>query len=262
MSAPPDQSPVASRIRRVLLTGAGAESLIPAMEQAGLEAVAEPSRAQVAVTYGGDGSLLGADRDYPLIPKLAIRRNGEFNKCPRHQDEVVLRRLAAGELQVTRLPRLTAWLRGRSIQGINDIVFHNTKVTSGVRYRVRIDGEQYAEEIVGDGIVMATPFGSSAYYRSITKSVFRVGMGLAFNNSTEAVNHLVLKECSEVEILVTRGPGVLVADNMLECVHVEAGDAITIRMGTSSAEILELDTLLCRDCRIAATGVAAGFRHV
>ena len=262
MSAPPDQSLAATPIRRVLLAGTGAESLIPALGAAGIEVVSDAAKAQVAITYGGDGSLLGADRDHPLIPKLAIRRNGEFVKCPRHRDEVVFRRLAAGELAVTRLPRLTAWLRGRSIQGINDIVFHNTKVTSGVRYRVRIDGEQYADEIVGDGIVMATPFGSSAYYRSITKSVFRVGMGLAFNNSTEAVNHLVLKECSEVEIVVTRGPGVLVADNMLECVQVEAGDSIKIRMGTTSAAILELDTLLCRDCLIAATGVPAGFRHV
>ncbi|MBI1290093.1 hypothetical protein GC173_02450 [bacterium] len=251
-----------ARRQQVILTGAGAETLLPVLESVGLAVTDDPTKARFVLVYGGDGSLLGADREFPNTPKLIIRRNGEFAKCSRHGDEMVLRRAAVGIPAVTLLPRLTAHVRGECIQGINDVVFHNTKVTSGVRYRIRIDEQTYAEEIVGDGIVVATPFGSSAYYRSITKSVFRVGMGLAFNNSTEAVNHLVLSDRSVVEVHVTRGPGVLVADNHLDPIPVDAGDLITIRMGTSAAEIWEIDTLTCRDCIQSATGVPAGFRHV
>ena len=50
-------------------------------------------------------------------------------------------------------------------------------------------------------------------YQSITHSIFRVGIGLAFSNSTEEVSHLVLSESSVIEIEVVRGPGILIADN-------------------------------------------------
>lgn len=248
--------------RHVLLCGTGSESLSEALAQVGLRLVDNSNEADLVVVYGGDGSLLGADRDFPDLPKLIIRRNGEFTKCPRHLDEVVLRRVVEGRHTITRLPRLEAVIGNQRLQGINDVVFHNLKVTSGVRYRVRIDDEIYGDEIVGDGVVVATPFGSSAYYRSITKSVFRVGLGLAFNNSTEAVNHLVLREESRVEIHVTRGPAVVVADNTLEPVPVDAGDVIAIQITPSAAEIWELSTLTCRDCVHTETKIPAGFRHV
>jgi NAD+ kinase len=248
-------------VSRVALVGEGADTLLPTLASAGLTSV-DPARAELVVVYGGDGSLLGADRDFPDLPKLVVRRSNEFNKCDHHQDAEVFRRVREGRVEISRLPRISATVGNRCVRGINDIVFHNTRVTSGVRYAVRIDSVLYAREIVGDGVVAATPFGSSAYYRSITKSVFRVGLGLAFNNSTEAINHLVLSDQSVVELEVTRGPGAVVADNVLVPIEVEAGDVIEIKISPQYAEIWELSTLLCRDCRGLVNGLPAGFRHI
>lgn len=250
------------KVRYVLLEGRDAEVLLPAIASAGLEVVDDVGRADCVVIHGGDGSLLGGDREHPDLPKFPVRRSGEVDKCPLHQDTRVFENLAAGLARETELPRLRGEAKGRVIHGINDIVFHNKRVTAGVRYRVFIDGEEYAHEIVGDGLVAATPFGSSAYYRSITNSVFRVGMGLAFNNSTEVVNHLVLCDRSVVEVEVLRGPALLVADNMLDPVELARGDRFSIRSSRETSVIWGLDNLLCHECKMKESGLPAGFRHV
>lgn len=247
---------------RVLLTGNDTGRLVDDLQALGLEVADSEQAADFVISYGGDGSFLGADRRYPDLPKLTIRRDADYEKCGEHGTRDVLRRILHGQQDITRLPRVTAIVGSRQIWGINDIVFHNALVPSAVRYRVRINGEPYSEEIVGDGLIVATPFGSSAYYRSITNSVFRVGMGLAFNNSTESITHLVLHPSAVIHVELTRGPGVVFADNMPDPLSVEGGDHIEFRLSSHEAEIYEISTLLCRRCREKATGKAAGFRHV
>lgn len=259
---PRKSTPGAAGPHRVLVVGRDRRLLLPHVEEAGFELVDTPAEADFVITYGGDGSLLGADRDFPNLPKLAIRNNEEYIKCEDHHDLEVLRKVRRGVHSVRLLPRLRADAKGRTLSGINDVVFHNAHFTAAVRCRVRIDGKSYSDEIVGDGIVVATPFGSSAYYRSITTSVLRVGLGLAFNNSTEAVNHLVLDAKSVIEVEVTRGPGQVMADNSPEQIAVDRGDILTIRMGDDAAEIWEIETLLCKACRFRDSGKPAGFRHV
>lgn len=249
-------------VRRVVLTGEGAETLLGDIEAAGLEVVTDSSDADLVISYGGDGSLLGCDRQYPHLPKMPVRRNHETIKCPVHENRAVFKRVVQGQSPVTYLPRLRVEVRGKVLYAINDIVFRNALVTAGVRYRVKIDGTAYSGEIVGDGVIVATPFGSSAYYRAITKSVIRTGVGLAFNNSTEAINHLVLKDEAEIEIEITRGPAVVVADNMCDPIEISRGDLLQVRMSMGCAAVWELGALTCNDCIDRATGRGAGYRHV
>ena len=98
-----------------------------------------------------------------------------------------------GRAPRTEFMKIEAETKGQRLVGINEVLIHNAQVTSAVRYLVWIDDEALTHEIVGDGLVVATPFGSTGYYRSITHSTFQVGLGLAFNNSTEPLDHLVLR---------------------------------------------------------------------
>ena len=118
-----------------------------------------------------------------------------------------------------------------------------------MRYDVRIDGELYGQEIVGDGVGVSTVHGSTAYYRSITHSIFRTGIGLAFSNSTELVNHLVLPEDSVINIKIIRGPGELTADNAPEMPLVKDGSECEIRMSDLKAEMAGLNFFMCPECR-------------
>lgn len=228
---------------RVILIGQGAEQIRQMVTEAGLEIV--ESDPQACICFGGDGTLLGAERDYPGLPKIPIRkymiRDGKPDPDPRKS----LRRVAAGNQHTNHLPKLQAITAGRRFLALNDIIIHNADIVSAVRYRVEVDEVEFFGEIVGDGLVASTPFGSSAYYRSITNSVIHVGIGLAFNNCTEPVNHLVLSPESRIRISVTRGPAVLAADNNPCQVPLEEDDVVEISVSEEQAVIWEIENLLC-----------------
>ncbi|MBQ9786970.1 MAG: hypothetical protein IJW33_02235 [Lentisphaeria bacterium] len=201
------------------------------------------------VTYGGDGALLGAEREFPGVPKLPLRDAETAPTCAAHQPENVIRSFIDGKLALTELPRLTASADCGKLTGINDLLIHSAEFTSALRCRVFIDGELYASEVVGDGICFASVHGSTAYYRNIARGVFRVGVGLAFSNSTEAVNHLVLPETSEVTVEILRGPGLVMADNDPRKLQLEVGEKVTLCQNGRPALIWGLEGFMCQFCR-------------
>lgn len=204
---------------------------------------------ELIVTYGGDGALLGAERDFPDIPKLPLRDAATAPTCGEHQAEKIIRAFMDNQLTMTRLPRLQAVTPHGTLTGINDLVIHSFEPTSALRYRVLIDGKLYANEVVGDGVCFSSVHGSTAYYRSITRGVFQLGVGLAFSNSTESVDHLVLSEKSIVTVEILRGPGLVMADNDPHKITVEVGESITLKQTDEYAMIWNLDGFMCPRCR-------------
>lgn len=226
-------------MKRVLVLGHDRGSLLPWVEECGLEVVDD--RPDVVITWGGDGLLLGSERDWPGVPKLPLRNSRHGNKCEPHEIREALRHLQSGNLRVTRHTKVRAEVDGQERVGLNDVLIHNSRPTSTVRYNVWIDGVPFGDdEIVGDGVVVATPFGSTAYYRSITRSVFRGGLGLAFNNSTEPIDHLVLPEEARIRVRITRGPALVTADNNPFSLPLEEGDEVLIERHSEEAILLGL----------------------
>ena len=209
-----------------------------------------PEEADMIIVYGGDGSLLGAERLYPGVLKYPIRDSETAPLCPLHSLEKQFPLFLENKLERATLPKLMATIDGgEKLYAINDIFLHNRIRTSALRYKVWIDGVLYAREIVGDGLGVATVHGATAYYRSITRSVFRVGIGLAFSNSTELVNHLVLPETSVINIKIIRGPGELTVDNAPDMPLVKDGAECEIRMSDLKAEMAGLNFFMCPECR-------------
>jgi NAD+ kinase len=192
------------------------------------------------ISVGGDGTLLQAERKYPGLPKLPIRSSETSRKTHDHKVEHLLEKLAAGGLVEIRQMKISAVCGERKLYGLNEVIVHNELVTSAIRYRVAINGSDHSGDIIGDGLLVATPFGSTAYYRSITHSIFQVGIGLAFNNSTEPLDHLVLAEDSIICVTVLRGPAVVAADNDPHWIHIAPGKSVTVQKATESAIILAL----------------------
>ena len=205
---------------------------------------------ELVIAHGGDGTLLWSERDYPGIPKLPIRDARTAPQCKSHSYDAVLDALIKDELEAAVLPKLEAVYNGQRMVALNDIFVHNLERASALRYQVLIDNELYANEIVGDSVGVATVHGSTAYYRSITHSVFRVGMGLAFSNSTEEINHLVISENSEVAIRVFRGPALMIADNSPKMLEIPEHGEVVIRQAPEKAYIYGLKGFMCPECRV------------
>jgi NAD+ kinase len=236
--SPEASLPVETAMRRILVLGSGAGDVVPLVREAGFSVVSDAP--DVVLTYGGDGLLLHSEREWPGVPKLPLRNSHRGRKCDPRAVHEALERLARGDLVAVRQTKVRADVRGITRVGLNDIIVHNSRPTSTVRCRVRIDGEPFGGEVVGDGVVVATPFGSTAYYRSITRSIFHAGLGLAFNNSTEPVDHVVLPESAEIRVVITRGPALVAADNDPDPVPLEEGDEVVIRRHDAQAVILKL----------------------
>jgi len=234
---------------KIKLLGKNLDDIRPLLARFGLEET--ESDFELIVTHGGDGALLGAERDFPGVPKLPLRDAATAPTCREHSAARRLEKFVGGRSTLTRLPKvLGVTPSGDRICGINDVFLHSASHTSALRYRVKIDGELYAAEVVGDAVGIASVHGSGAYYRSITHSVFRVGIGLAFSNSTESVDHMVLDSGSRIGIEVVRGPGLLAADNDPRELPVAEGESVTLSMSGDAAFVWDLADFMCRHCRL------------
>ena len=234
--------------KRIRLIGKNLDDIIPKLLERGFEPVEEGF--ELVVAHGGDGTLLRAEREYPGIPKLPLRDARTAPLCRDHDHDRQLDDFLAGKLRLKRLPKLEGLAEGSKRIALNDIFIHNLDRLSALRYQVRIDGELYANEIVGESVGVATVHGSTAYYRSITHSIFRVGIGLAFSNSTEEVDHLVLPETAEIEVKVMRGPALLASDNDPALIEIPEGGEVVIRKSPGEALIYGLDNFMCAKCRM------------
>ncbi len=201
----------------------------------------------VVVCYGGDGTLLAAERQWPGVPKIPIRNSRRGNRCIEHPAATVIDRLAKGGLVETSYSKLECTVLradqpkpATGIIAMNEVNVHMARINSALRFKMSIDGEAYKSgvEILGDGFVISTPFGSTAYFNHITRGFFHSGIGVAFKSTSEHTNHVIVPEESTVRILITRGPGILTYDNSSEYVELFEGDELVAKKYDKPAVVL------------------------
>jgi NAD+ kinase len=172
------------------------------------------------------------------VPKVPIRNSRRGKRCIAHPPAAVIERLARNELVRTEYMKIevhVGHVNGEAepfrLTAMNEFNVHMGRINSAVRFAVWIDDEPYndGQEILGDGFVISTPFGSTAYYNQITRGVFHKGLGLAFKHTTEHTNHVVAPEDATIRVLITRGPAVLGCDNATEYYELNAGHELVAR---------------------------------
>jgi NAD+ kinase len=133
-----------------------------------------PEGIDVLVTLGGDGTLLRGARflDGHAAPILGVNmgRLGFLTECSVTDLDRALRCVAAGEFTTESRLVLAAVLTDRAgverrFRALNDVVLHKGGKARVLRLDVEIDG-QAVGRYVADGIIVATPTGSTAYSMS------------------------------------------------------------------------------------------------
>ena len=234
--------------------------LQPLLEERGLRVVLDEEDADIIVCYGGDGTLLDAAHHANGTILWPVRDEQTAPLCPEHSLDSQIKAMLEGRLHYSEIELLKGQSvvgpivepgpkSGDTLHGMNDIFIHSANQATALRYSVYIDDKLYAKEVVSDAVGVATRHGATAYYRNITHSIFRVGIGLAFSNSTETVDHIVLDERSTVKIQILRGPAVMTADNETAPNVINTGDVVTIAMSGKYVRTLGLDIFMCPECR-------------
>ncbi|MFC1733932.1 hypothetical protein ACFL6I_26825 [candidate division KSB1 bacterium] len=197
---------------------------------------------EVVFSHGGDGTLILSEFYYPGVPKLPFRSSAVCKLCSPLTNEEVSEQFNAGQYSEVSLPKLDVSAHGVTLHAVNDVIVHNFDPRHAMRYRVSVNHKQRINHgIIGDGVVVATPLGSSGYYRSITGSIFSSGIGLAFNNSTEQFDHIVLNKEDIITILITRGPARVYADNQEEFLDLAEGDSVEIKNSSQVARLIKVN---------------------
>lgn len=128
----------------------------------------------MVIVVGGDGSLLGAARALARhnVPVLGINRGslGFLTDIRPDELEVKVAEVLDGHFKVENRFLLQAEVRrhGEAIgQGdaLNDVVLHPGKSTRMIEFEMHIDG-QFVCSQKADGLIVATPTGSTAYAMS------------------------------------------------------------------------------------------------
>jgi NAD+ kinase len=197
----------------------------------------------VVISIGGDGTALYAERVYPGIPRVMIRHSKICKKCEEHDFSEVLNALKKKNYRIKEEIKVEGIVNddpSKKLVGLNEIGIHHRNPTKTIRLRVEVNGNVIADEVIGDGIVVATPYGSTAYFYSICRKKFSKGLGIAFNNSREGRRSVIVSDDSRVKVKVLRGYGLMTADNNEIMIPVKSGDTILIKKSKQKARIIKL----------------------
>ncbi|MCL2740616.1 MAG: NAD(+)/NADH kinase [Oscillospiraceae bacterium] len=138
--------------------------------ECGLEGIADGMDAAVAI--GGDGTFISVakallGRGVPLLG-VNLGRLGFLTEVEPGEVGWAVSRLAVGDYRIEERILLDVRVHGPdgrllfSGPALNDFSMHRGSAYKVLRLGVRIDGE-LMDEVSGDGIIVATPTGSTAY---------------------------------------------------------------------------------------------------
>ena len=222
---------------KLLIYGHKNEEIIKKVEKAGFDIV--ENNPDIVAVVGGDGTLMKSEKDYPEIPKFILQKSKTAKKGHDLSPEEILEKLKNKEYKIEDEIKIEASNDGKKIVGLNEIIVHNVDPRQAIRYEIFINGKKACREVIGDGVVVSTVYGSTGYYRAITGSFFELGIGVAFNNSTEQSDHMVLKEDSEIIVKITRGKAIAYADNSDEEIILDDNDELLIKKYKNKAKIVK-----------------------
>lgn len=227
------------------LLDAGAEVIPEDVLQA-----AEVDRAEAIVVLGGDGLMMRAANAYPGVPLLGINFGnvGFLALVERRDWQTAIQALLAGDFQIQEGATLSATLlrqNQRVPQGsaINDVV-----VRSGTRMvdiEIYIDG-QYVNTYPGDGMIVATPHGSTAYGMAAGGPILTAGVrGFAIvpiSCHSPIRTPFVVSEEATVEMVVANAHEASLILDGREQERLEQWDSISVTRGNEAFRLVTLDS--------------------
>ncbi len=117
------------------------------------------------ITLGGDGTVLRNVHELPETPILGINLGGRgflADVSPENSLEAI-DKLIEDDLKTYERTKLSVKINGKKIgDALNEGVVRLKDPSTMIKSKVIMDGEE-VEKLVGDGIIISTPTGSTAY---------------------------------------------------------------------------------------------------
>ena len=122
--------------------------------------------ADVVVVTGGDGSLLRAAPGAAMAGKpllgINLGRVGYLASAEKGSLEKVAEQLLSGDYTINEHLMLSTVCDGKTVLALNDVVISRSEMGRILEFSLYVDDE-YVDTYTADGMVIATPTGSTAY---------------------------------------------------------------------------------------------------
>ena len=176
------------------------------------------TQSELVITIGGDGTILNAarsiaDEDVPLVG-INIGRLGFLADVSPDDFETALDKILDGEyLKAERFMLSASVQRENEVlfnsDALNDVVMHVRDVARMIDFETRVNG-QFVNHQRADGLIVATPTGSTAYALSSGGPILHAGLQaialVPICPHTLSNRPLVVKADAVIEIIVGHNP--------------------------------------------------------
>lgn len=171
----------------------------------------------IVMVLGGDGTILGVARELvgrsnaPIIG-INIGNLGFLSSVEISGIDIAMEKLKSGKFEVQKRMMLECNLAMKEIENrrnaLNDIVVARGTLSRMVKFQVFIDGKRYYS-FKGDGLIIATPTGSTAYSFSAGGPFVYPDVDVITVTpicpQTKGMQTIVLNSDSEIEIMAENG---------------------------------------------------------
>jgi NAD+ kinase len=195
----------------------------------------------LAVVLGGDGTMLGIARQLARYgtPLVGINqgRLGFITDVPVGQFAEALEPMLAGDFEVEHRSMLEGGVerdgdRIFSAEALNDVVVSRSHTASMMEVRVEI-GAEFMANLRADGLILASPTGSTAYALSAGGPILHPGIAgwvlTPIASHTLSNRPIVLPDVAEVAIEIVAGLDASVNFDMQSLASLLPGDRIRVQ---------------------------------
>jgi NAD+ kinase len=220
-------------------------SLYPTLKMADIG-----KQCDLGVVIGGDGTMLGIGRQVAQygLPLIGINqgRLGFITDIPLEHFEQTLKPMLLGQFEEEQRSMLHAkvWRDKHCVFdafAMNDVVVNRGATSGMVELRIEVDGRFVATQRA-DGLIVATPTGSTAYSLSAGGPLMHPTLGgwviAPIAPHTLSNRPIVLPDTSKISIEVMSGRDASANFDMQSLATLMLGDQITVEQSTHKVRFL------------------------
>ena len=207
-------------------------------------------RCDLGVVVGGDGTMLGIARELARhnLPLVGINqgRLGFITDVPLGQFRETLRSMVAGDYEEEHRAMIEGgiWRDGEKIfdgLSLNEVVVSRGATASMVELRIDI-GDEFVANLRADGLIVASPTGSTAYALSAGGPIMHPGIGglllVPIAPHTLSNRPIVLPDDQEIHIEVVAGRDASASFDMQSLASLLHGDQVRVRRSAHKVRFL------------------------
>lgn len=216
----------------------------------------------IAVLYGGDGTLVGEWR------KFRTRKGGKcllpvrnYGLCQKHLEFYTKFFTTKDEdpgedisIKQFLFPVLRGEFKDKGLDNYLDVLSELTVVnadqTTALRFNIKVNSKPIVENVIANGVILATKLGSTGYFKSVARTIFTKGIGVGFICPTYSVPNIVIDAADKIQFeLARRAKLVVTADKLKQEVDAEVGWVLEAVYACDNVSVLGYDHFMCPECR-------------